>query len=74
MINLLITVPCKEAVKENLIRAFSDSYEMIFAQGDPDVIARETGTHTYALDMAMGGDSYFAAMYHNINIIKEAMG
>ena len=39
-----------------------------------DVIARETGTHTYALDMAMGGDSYFAAMYHNINMIKEAMG
>lgn len=41
MIKLLITVPCKEAVKESLIREFSDRYEMVFAQGDPEVIARE---------------------------------
>ena len=41
MIKLLITVPCKEAVKESLIREFSDRYEMVFTQGDPDVIARE---------------------------------
>lgn len=39
-----------------------------------DVIARETGAQTYALDMAMGGHSYFDAMYHNIDTIKEAMG
>ena len=39
-----------------------------------EVIARETGIHTYALDMAMGGDSYFEAMYHNIDTIKEALG
>jgi len=39
-----------------------------------DVIARETGANTYALDMAMGGDSYFSAMYHNIDTIKEALG
>ena len=39
-----------------------------------DVIARETGAAIYSLDMAMGGDSYFTAMYHNINTIKEAMG
>ena len=39
-----------------------------------DVIARETGVKSYALDMAMGGDSYFDAMYHNIHTIKEAMG
>ena len=39
-----------------------------------DVIARETGANTFALDMAMGGDSYFDAMYHNIDTIKEAMG
>lgn len=38
-----------------------------------DVIARETGAQPYALDMAMGGDSYFDAMYHNIDTIKEAM-
>ena len=39
-----------------------------------DVIARETGAKTYALDMAMSGDSYFDAMYHNIDTIKEALG
>ena len=38
-----------------------------------EVIARETGARIYALDMAMGGDSYFDAMYHNIDTIKEAM-
>ena len=37
------------------------------------VIARETGTASYCLDMAMAGDSYFDAMYHNINTIKEAL-
>ena len=39
-----------------------------------DVISRETGAKVYALDMAMSGDSYFDAMYHNIHTIKEAMG
>ena len=38
------------------------------------VIARETGCKVYALDMAMSGDSYFEAMYHNINTIREALG
>ncbi len=38
-----------------------------------DVIARETGARVCALDMAMGGDSYFTAMYHNIDTIKEAL-
>lgn len=27
-----------------------------------------------SLDMAMSGDSYFDAMYRNIDIIKEALG
>ena len=39
-----------------------------------EVISRETGAKVYALDMAMGGDSYFEAMYHNIDTIKEALG
>jgi len=39
-----------------------------------EVIARETGAAIHPLDMAMGGDSYFEAMYHNIDTIKEAMG
>ena len=38
------------------------------------VIARETGCKVYALDMAMSGSSYFEAMYHNIDTIREALG
>ena len=38
------------------------------------VISRETGAGIYALDMAMSGESYFEAMYHNIDTIKEALG
>ena len=38
------------------------------------VIARGTGCKVYALDMAMSGDSYFEAMYHNIDTIREALG
>ncbi len=39
-----------------------------------EIIARETGCASFSLDMAMAGDSYFAAMYHNIDTIKEALG
>lgn len=39
-----------------------------------DLIARETGCGSYPLDMAMAGDSYFEAMYHNIDTVKEALG
>lgn len=39
-----------------------------------DIIAAETGVKRYALDMAMSGESYFTAMYHNIDTIKEALG
>lgn len=38
------------------------------------VIAAETEAQIYALDMAMSGDSYFKAMIHNIDTIKEALG
>ena len=38
------------------------------------IIAQETGCKVYALDMAMSGDSYFDAMYHNIDTIREALG
>ena len=38
------------------------------------VIARETGASTYTLDMAMSGDSWFDAMYRNIETLKEALG
>ena len=39
-----------------------------------EVISAETGCKLYALDMAMSGESYFTAMYHNIDTIKEALG
>ncbi len=38
------------------------------------IIARETGTAIFTLDMAMGDRDYFTAMYHNIDTIKEALG
>lgn len=38
------------------------------------VIAAETVVKVCSLDMAMAGDSYFDAMYHNIDTIKEALG
>ena len=37
------------------------------------IISAETGAAVYTLDMAMSGDSYFDAMYHNIDTIKEAL-
>ena len=39
-----------------------------------EIISRETGATCFALDMAMSGDSYFDAMYRNIDTIKEALG
>ena len=38
------------------------------------IISSETGVPVYMLDMAMAGNSYFEALYHNIDTIKEAMG
>ena len=38
------------------------------------IIANETGAAVYTLDMAMHGESYFSAMYHNINTLKGALG
>lgn len=38
------------------------------------IIAAETGATVYSLDMVMAGDSYFDAMYRNIDTIKEALG
>lgn len=38
------------------------------------IIAAETGVTVHTLDMAMSGDDYFMAMYHNIDTIREAFG
>lgn len=37
------------------------------------IISAETKVKTFTLDMAMSGDSYFTAMYHNIDTLKEAL-
>lgn len=36
-------------------------------------ISVETGVNLYILNMAMAGDDYFAAMYQNIDTIREAL-
>ena len=38
------------------------------------IIAAETDVKIFTLDMAMSGNSYFDAMYHNIDTVKEALG
>ncbi len=39
-----------------------------------NVISAETGAKIYTLSMAISGDDYFAAMYRNIDAVKEALG
>lgn len=41
MIKVLITVPCRESVKTQLLQTFSHQCHMVFAQEDAAVIARE---------------------------------
>ena len=38
------------------------------------ILHAETGVSIYSLDMAMAGDDYFDAIYHNIDTIREALG
>ena len=63
-------------VEENSLPAiFTETSGSTSAAG---IIARETGCGVFTLDMAMAGDSYgdsyFDAMYRNIDTIKEALG
>ena len=37
------------------------------------ILHYETGIAVYELDMAISGSSYFDAMYHNINTLREAL-
>ena len=60
----------EEVEHHNLPAIFTEKSGSVSAAG---IISRETGTKEYALDMAMAGDSYFDAMYHNINTLKEAL-
>ena len=60
----------EEVEHHDLPAIFTETNGSVSAAG---IIARETGAGSYALDMAMGGDSYFEAMYHNIDTLKEAL-
>ncbi len=61
----------EEVEHHGLPAIFTEKSGSISAAG---VISRETGCKAFSLDMAMAGDSYFDAMYHNIDTIKEALG
>ena len=61
----------EEVEHHNLPAIFTEASGSVSAAA---VISRETGIPTYTLDMAMSGDSYFEAMYHNIDTLKEALG
>ena len=61
----------EEVEHHRLPAIFTEKSGSVSAAG---IIARETGCGQFSLDMAMAGDSYFDAMYHNIDTIKEALG
>ena len=61
----------EEVDHHSLPAIFTEKSGSVSAAG---IIARETGCGSFTLDMAMSGDSYFDAMYHNIDTIKEALG
>ena len=60
----------EEVEHHNLPAIFTEASGSVSAA---TVISRETGVPGYTLDMAMSGDSYFDAMYHNIDTLKEAL-
>lgn len=60
----------------NIVNAHNLSSLFIECNGSSSaasVIASETGCTIYALDMSLSGDSYFDAMYYNIDTLKEAL-
>ena len=61
----------EEVAHHNLPAIFTETSGSASAAS---VISRETGAAIHTLDMAMAGDSYFDAMYHNIDTLKEALG
>jgi ABC-type Zn uptake system ZnuABC Zn-binding protein ZnuA len=60
----------EEVQHHQLPAVFTEKSGSVSAAG---IIARETGAKEFSLDMAMAGDSYFEAMYRNINTLKEAL-
>ncbi len=60
----------EEVEHHHLPAIFTEKSGSVSAAG---IISRETGAKEYTLDMAMSGDSWFEAMYRNINTLKEAL-
>lgn len=60
----------EEVRHHNLPAIFTETLGSVSAA---QIISAETGADTFTLDMAMQGDSYFDAMYHNIDTLKEAL-
>lgn len=60
----------EEVEHHHLPAIFTEKSGSVSAAG---IISQETGAKSFALDMAMAGDSYFDAMYHNIDTLKEAL-
>ena len=61
----------EEVEHHNLPAIFTEKSGSVSAAS---ILVRETGCGSYTLDMAMTGQSYFDAMYHNIDTIMEALG
>lgn len=61
---------CKLVTDNALPAIFTEKSGSVSAA---DIITAETGIPSYPLDMAMSGESYFKAMYHNIDTLKEAL-
>ena len=60
----------EEVEHHKLPAIFTEKSGSVSAAG---IISRETGAREYTLDMAMAGNSYFDAMYRNIDTLKEAL-
>ena len=60
----------EEVEYHSLPAVFTEKSGSVSAAG---ILSRETGCGVYALDMAMSGESYFDAMYRNIDTVKEAL-
>ena len=60
----------KEVRRHDLPAIFTETLGSVSAA---NTIAAETGAQIYTLDMIMHGDSYFDAMYQNIDTLKGAL-
>ena len=56
--------------EHNVIAVFAETNGSASAAG---IIAAETEIPIFALDMAISGSDYFEIMYHNINVLQEAL-